>query len=334
MNIEPYKSILYSDTLVPDIFITEYLPSMDGDYLKIYIYCLFLCKYGKNISMDELAKKLDIEQQKVKDAFTYFESLGIITRNGDDIVLTDLKEKEINKLYRLKTTSSPEEAVLSSERSKKRSETITSINNTYFQGVMAPSWYTDIDAWFDRYKFDEDVMYALFRHCNEHKGLSKSYIVKVADNWYSKNIRNYFDLEKYLEEYKKFNDIRGKIVKKLKLGRNLTEYEDEYVEKWTMDYKYDFDVIDLALKKTTAKTNPNFKYINAIITNWYEKGLRTKEEILSYEKSSRAQASKQDAKDAQPKQIPQHANFEQREYDDSVYGNFFSNIANEKKVGG
>jgi len=27
---------------------------------------------------------------------------------------------------------------------------------------------------------------------------------------------------------------------KLKLGRNLTEYEEAYVEKWVMDYNYDF----------------------------------------------------------------------------------------------
>jgi DnaD/phage-associated family protein len=333
MNIEPYKSILFSDTLVPDIFISEHLPSMDGDYVKVYIYCLFLCKYNKQISIEELSKKLQIDEQKLKNAFTYLESVGIITRSKDDIVLADLKEKEINKLYRLKTTSTPEEAVSNSEKNKKRSETITSINNTYFQGVMPPSWYTDIDAWFDRYKFDEDVMYALFRHCSEHKVLTKSYIVKVADNWYNKNIRNYFDLEKYLEEYKKFTDIRGKISKKLKLGRNLTEYEDEYVEKWTMDYKYNFEVIDLALKKTTAKTNPNFKYIDAILTSWFEKGLRTREEIIAYEKSVKASSTKTNTKEIPAAQIPQHANFEQREYDDDSYGNFFSNVANDKKAG-
>jgi len=43
---------------------------------------------------------------------------------------------------------------------------------------MSPSWYTDIDAWFDRYKFDEDVMLALFQYCFDHKGLIKPYIEK------------------------------------------------------------------------------------------------------------------------------------------------------------
>lgn len=329
MYIEPYKSILYSDTLVPDIFITEYLPSMDGDYVKVYIYCLFLCKHNKQATVEEMSKKLEIDINKVKDAFAYMESLGVIIRKDDGITLVDLKEKEINKIYRMKATSSPGEAILSSERSKKRSETITSINSTYFQGVMAPSWYTDIDAWFDRYKFDEDVMYALFRHCNEHKGLSKSYIVKVADNWYSKNIRNYFDLEKYLEEYQKFKDIRGKIIKKLKLGRNLTDYEDEYVEKWIMEYKFDFDIIELSLKKTAGKTSPNIKYIDAILASWYEKGLKTKDEVIAYEKSTRPASARKKTKESVA-QITQRGNFEQRQYDDDYFNSLYDNAGNEK----
>jgi len=87
---------------------------------------------------------------------------------------------------------------------------------------MSPSWYTDIDAWFDRYKFDEDVMLALFQYCFDHKGLIKPYIEKVAESWKNRNIRNAFDLDNYSIQYKKFKDVRSAIVKKLKLGRNLT----------------------------------------------------------------------------------------------------------------
>lgn len=318
---------LYSDTLVPDIFITEYMPSMDGDYVKIYLQCLFLSKYNKQASIDELSKSLQIDIEKVKQAFTYFESVGIITWKDSDLVLCDLKEKEINKVYRLKITSTPEEAALSSERNKKRNSIITAINNTFFQGLMPPSWYTDIDAWFDRYKFDEDVMMNLFQHCYDHKCLTKPYIVKVAESWYHRNIRNYFQLEKYFVEYEKFKDIRGKIIKKLKLARNLTEYEDEIVEKWTIDYSYDFDIIEIALKKTTAKTNPNFKYLDAIITDWYNNGLKTKEDIMLYEKNKRrANAKTASAKNTAPA-VPQHANFEQRQYDDEYYNNLFENTA-------
>ncbi|RCX16066.1 DnaD/phage-associated family protein [Anaerobacterium chartisolvens] len=327
MFFESYKSMLYSDTMVPDIFITEYMPSMDSDFVKIYMYCLFLSKHNKKTSTEEVCKKLEIDIHKVKSAFTFLESIGVIDRTNDGIVMSDLKEKEINKLYRLKTTSTPEEAALSSERNKKRNRIITAINNSFFQGVMSPSWYTDLDAWFDKYKFEEDVMYALFQHCYDHKGLSKNYIMKVADNWHNKNIQNSFDLDKYFIEYQKIKDIRSSIVKKLKLGRNLTEYEDEYVEKWVVDYKYTIEVIDLSLKKTTAKTNPNFKYVHAILTDWYERGLRTRDEVIAHEKSKKQNTPKAQVKS---QAIPQKDNFEQRKHDDDYYNSFFNNVAGEK----
>jgi DnaD/phage-associated family protein len=325
MYFESYKSILYSDTLVPDIFVTEYMPSMDCDFVKIYLYCLFLSKYNKQAATEELSKKLGIDISKVKDGLIYLEGIGVITRKENGIVITDLKEKEIKKMYRLKATSTPEEAALSSERNKKRNNIISAINNTFFQGLMSPSWYTDLDAWFDKYQFEEDVMYTLFKHCYDHNGLAKNYIMKVADNWHNKNIRNSFDLDRYFIEYQKLKDIRLKIVKKLKLARNLTEYEEEYIEKWVMDYKYDFDIIELSLKKTTSKTNPNFNYINSILASWNEKNLKTKEDIINYEKARRQSAPHKQQKEAA---VPQRDNFDQRQYDDEYYNKFFSNTGN------
>jgi DnaD/phage-associated family protein len=296
---------------------------MDSNYVKVYIYCLFLCKHNKHASAEELSKKLEIDINTVKDALTYLENVGIITRLDNSLTMVDLKEKEINKIYRMKVTSTPEEAALSSERNKKRSKTIAAINNAFFQGVMSPSWYTDIDAWFDKYKFEEDVMYALFQHCYDHKGLSKQYIAKVADNWYSKNIRNSFDLDAYFIEYQKLKDIRLKVAKKLRRKGLLTEYEEDYIEKWVSDYNYSFDIIELALKRTTSISNPNFEYIHKILTDWHNNGLQTKEDIMAYEKNRKQSATKAKAKQAA---VPQYANFKQRKYDKDYFNNLYEEV--------
>lgn len=325
MLFESYKSILYSDTLIPDIFITEYMPMMNAESLKVYVYCVFLSKYGKNATVDEFAKSLGMNVDKIKESISNLENLGVLTWKLDGIVLHDLKEKEIKKMYRLKTTSSPEEAVKNFDRNKKRNEIIYTINNAFFQGVMSPSWYTDIDAWFDRYKFDEDVMLALFQYCFDQKGLVKAYIEKVAENWKSRNIRNSFDLDNYSIEQKKFKDVRGAIIKKLKLGRNLTEYEDAYVEKWVMDYKYTLEIIEFALKKTTAKSNPNFNYINSIITDWYTHGLKTKEEILVYDANRKKTSTKSGATTNPIPGAPQQGNFEQRKYEEGYLNSLYEN---------
>ncbi|HHW00902.1 MAG TPA: DnaD domain protein [Clostridiaceae bacterium] len=330
MIFEACKSILYSDTLVPDIFITEYMPSMNSDYVKVYLYCLFLSKHDKQVSAEDLSKKLEIDLNQVKNALIYLENVGVIVRKNDRIQMVDLKEKEINKIYRPKTTSSPEDVSLSIERNKKRSKIISAINNTFFQGVMSPSWYTDIDAWFDRYGFEEDVMYALFQHCYDRKGLAKQYIVKVAESWYSKNIKNSFDLDNYFMEYEKLRDIKYKIVKKLNRRGPLTEYEEDYIETWVMEYNYDFSIIDMALRKTTSIPNPNFEYINKIITTWHENGLKTKEEIVAFEKQRKQKStgskSSNNQPATQPTPVPQRGNFEQRKYEESDFDKLYKEV--------
>lgn len=324
MLFEYNLSILYSDTQIPDVFITEYMPTMNGDFVKIYVYFLFLGKLSKKASAEDISKKLDMDMEKVREGLTYLENVGIITRNGSGTVMADLKEKEIKKLYRPKITSTPEEAALSSERNKKRNRFISDINNAFFQGIMSPSWYTDIDAWFDKYQFEEDVMYALFQHCYNHKGLAKQYIIKVADNWCSKNIKNHLDLDKYSMEYQKLKDIRSKIMKKIRKQGFLTEYEEGYVEKWVVEYGFDFEIIELALKKTTSILNPNFEYINKILTEWNEKGLKTTDVIIEYEKA-RKQSNTTKAKAKEPN-VPQKGNFEQRQYDDDYFDKLYKDV--------
>jgi len=321
MNFEKVESVVYSDTPVPDIFLLEYLPSMKSDHVKVYVYILFLCKHRKKISVNELSKKLGFEQSTINDAFSYLESIGVLKRKNGRIILEDLKQCEVNKIYRMKTTSTPEEAARSSERNKRRNQTIAAINNAFFQGVMSPSWYTDIDSWFDKYGFEEDVMYALFQHCYDHRALSKNYIIKVAENWHSKKIKNAFDLDAYFIKYQKCKEIKSEIIKKLNLGRNLTRYEEEYVEKWCMEYGYGIDIVEIALKKTTAKTHPNFRYLDGIITRWHKAGLSTKEEIIDFEKTNIRKPSS----GPNSQEIPQKKNFEQRVYSKEFYEGFFDN---------
>lgn len=320
MLFESNMSILYSDTQLPDIFITEYMPSMDCDFVKVYIYCLFLGKHNKQAAADDISKKLDMEPDRVKEALTYLESVGIIIRKNNRIVIADLKEKEIRKLYRPKLTSTPEEAAQNAERNKKRNSTISAINNAFFQGIMSPSWYTDIDAWFDKYKFEDDVMYALFQHCYDHRGMTKQYIMKVADNWSNKSIKNSFDLDKYFIEYQKLKELKSRIAKRLKTGRNLTEDEEEYIEKWALQFQFGMDVIDLAFKESVGKRNP-FRFVDAILVGWHEKGLNSVDDVKAHITARSVQKPSGKKGDDN---IPQRSNFDQRKYDKEYFDKIYN----------
>ncbi len=231
-------------------------------------------------------------------------------------IVCNLQEIELHKLYKPKLSSRID--VQASAQNQYRAKAIEDINASFFQGVMSPSWYNDIDLWFKKYGFDEQVMVALFRYCFERSALHRNYIQTVADAWYKNDIKTFSDLDLYYQKQEKLNTIKKSIAKKLGLARPLTQYEEAYIEKWIVDFSFSFDVIELALKKTTSKSNPSFDYIDKILCDWNDRNLKT---VSSVQKFLADMKTKQkDIKDLQKKS---YNNYEQRKYDnfDTLYAN-------------
>jgi DnaD/phage-associated family protein len=152
----------------------------------------------------------------------------------------------------------------------------------YFQGVMSPSWYSNIDLWFKKYGFDEQVMVALFDYCFNKSALHKNYVQAVADGWANNKIKSYNDLENYYQRYDNMNKIKKSIAKKLGRYTALTQFEEAYIEKWILEYNYSLDIINIALKKTTSKANPNFDYLDKLLSDWHDRNLKSVAEIEAF----------------------------------------------------
>ena len=80
MIFEQNPSMLFSDLNIPEVFITEHLCMANGDYIKVYIYCLFLCKYGSEISPLDLSKKLCLPIKTVELALKYWEEQNVVIK--------------------------------------------------------------------------------------------------------------------------------------------------------------------------------------------------------------------------------------------------------------
>ena len=274
-------SMILSQTNIPDVFFTEYLSQADGDYVKVYLYLFFLSKFNKDVKINDLSKKLAIPFVKMHDAIKYWEDQGLLIRKNQGFIVANIQEIELNKLYKPRVTLSAEN-LANAKKNQNRASAIEIINDDFFQGVMSTSWATDIEFWFKKYGFEEEVMIALFRHCFNKSALHRNYIMTVADAWSKNNIRTYNDLESYYEKEDKVISIANSIKKKLRLSRNLSEYEIAYVRKWVVNFNYGLDIIELALKKTTSKANPSFEYIDKLLSDWNEHGFKKPEQITKH----------------------------------------------------
>lgn len=314
------SSSIFSNTSLPDIFFTQYLPEANGDYIKIYLYILFLSKYDKDIKVNDLSKKLGLSLKVIQDGMKYWEDQGVFTRKNTGYVINNIQEKELHQLYKPKVSLSADQIQKSAE-SQKRAKTIEYINNRYFSGLMPTSWYPDIELWFKKYQFEDEVMIALFEYCFDKSALHKNYVQVVADAWFKNQIRNFNDLDQYYEKQEKLNKIANMISKKLGLSRQLSQYEYAYIEKWVIDFGFSFDIIEIALKRTTSKVNPSFDYLDKLMTDWKDRGFKTAEQVNKF-----LSDMKQKNKDI--KQLEKKAGYQK--YDQRSYDNLNNLYANKK----
>lgn len=312
------KQLLFSETIVPDIFFAEYLPQLPGDYMKIYFYMVFLSKYKKDIKINDISKKLSLPLKTINDGLKFLEENKLILKKTTGYIIIDLQESTLNNLYKPNLTQS-KETVEQISKNKSRAKAIEHINNMYFQGIMGPSWYNDIDLWFRKYNFDEQVMIALFDYCYNRSALHKNYVQAVAEAWGSNKIQTWNDLDIYDQKQEKLKKIKNTIAKKLGKYNGLTQYEEAYIENWVLDFGYDMNIIEIALKRTTFKQNPTFEYINNIITDWHERSLKNPDEINAFIEQRKKQSKDLKEMKAQVSK----ANYEQRKYNnlDFLYAN-------------
>ena len=299
---------------------------MSGDCVKVYFYILFLSKYNSEIKINDLSKKLSIDLDEIDNAIKFLEEHNLLLRKEYGFTVCNIQEIELNKAYKPKVTISSEDLEKTPE-SKARATIIDTINNQFFQGVMSPSGYADIELWFSKYGFDEEVMMALFTYCYNRSALHKNYVSTVADSWSKNNIKTYGDLDSYYEKQEKISSLGSAIKKKLRLSRNLTEFEEEYLLKWNIDYNFEFDIIELALKRASTGVNLNFEYINKLLTDWHEHGFKNVEQINTYlvnEKNKPVQSSYVPKKSSTPKtKMAQIDDSNKRKYNN--FNSFYSN---------
>ena len=116
MKFEQNLSLIFEDLNIPEVFFSEYFCSANGDYIKVYLYCRYLCKYHSEISVLDLSKKLSIPINIVEQALKYWEEQKVIIKKNKSYELCDLKMIEVNKLYNPKLSITPEEAIENNDK--------------------------------------------------------------------------------------------------------------------------------------------------------------------------------------------------------------------------
>ena len=120
------------------------------------------------------------------------------------------------------------------------------------------------------------------------------YVETTAYGLYDEGIRDLTALQEKLRRMEDMADSEKRLRQLLGIGdRQLTSAEKKAFSKWLYDFGYDLEIITYAFEiNVDAKGKYSIRYMDAVLTNWYNEKLRTLEEIKAANERFRAEHQK------------------------------------------
>ena len=319
--IKNKRKNIFVNISVSEIFILKYMKDMPQEVVKLYMYLLYIEANQINIEIETISKEINISLKDVKASLDYLQEKGLIIMMEEGLYIVDLQEKEVMELYTPKVTASKEMIEANQRKNNKREKIINDIESMYFAGNMKAEWYKKIILWFEKYNFSNEAMLGIFSHCFSDEVKPIAYVETVVKSMADKGVITINDLSKQIVNYDKKSKIIKFVKTELNLHKALTKPQERIVEKWIFDYNYDKEQIKLVIDKTINAQNVGFNYLDKIITEWYQQGLKTAEEILKYEKENKEKLEEKKKEKNNRKSTNNIAsnnieNREQRKYED------------------
>ena len=319
--IKNKRKNIFANISVSEIFILKYMKDMPQEAVKLYMYLLYIEANQINIEIETISKEINISLKDVKASLDYLQEKGLIIMMEEGFYIVDLQEKEVMELYTPKVTASKEMIEANQRKNNKREKIINDIESMYFAGNMKAEWYKKIILWFEKYNFSNEAMLGIFSHCFSDEVKPIAYVETVVKSMADKGVITINDLSKQIVNYDKKSKIIKFVKTELNLHKALTKPQERIVEKWIFDYNYDKEQIKLVIDKTINAQNVGFNYLDKIITEWYQQGLKTAEEILKYEKENKEKLKEKKKEKNNRKSTNNIAsnnieNREQRKYED------------------
>ena len=319
-------------TPIDNIFLNDYMPMANGTYVKVYLLGFKYASdkdYKIELTNKSIAKHLDIPLEDVLSAWDFWEEKGIIKKEKTEdvnykVLFLNLKQLFIkNNLMNLK-----KEAPKSKQVSKPSPQDLIEANqipiiNEMFNNIdymmrrqTTPLEKQQVLGWIQSYNMNPDVIEKAFNYGVEKKGKrSVNYVDGIIKNWYDMGLTNIDAVMEYFKTADAVYYRYGRVMKALGLSnKGITEGDLKLINKWFDEYKFTMDLVLKACESSSKVQQVSVNYIDAIMNSWYEKGIKTLEDVETLDKKREVEAktgTKQYAKKAYGHKTRFH-NFEQR----------------------
>ncbi len=245
-NIKLSYNRFSDSTMIPNIFIDQYMPSANGSFVKVYLFLLRCMNHtsDKDISISSIADYLEDTEKDIIRALNYWEKVNLLLLGRNE--QNEIQSIHMNDIYHI-----PQEELQQVTLSQE-SYSITNTSTTYEEAEQTEE---------NSPKEEESTKVIYSDELNSEKNFDKptysdAQIKQLTDTDEIKWLLNI--LEIYLD----------RLIKPMDLQLVLYLYESLGFSTELIMYLYEYCV-------SRNKKNPS--YIEAVALSWAEEGIDTVE---------------------------------------------------------
>lgn len=289
-------SVLGSSFVLPCEAVDKHIKMANEAQIKTI---LWIFRHSSDvIDAAEISKKINKSTAAVEEALCYWASVGIL--NSDILPETQkVQQPQIPKATKIlpdvpEIAPSYEQIMKRVKESPELAEFFNEIQKTLgktvgYDGQVA--FVTMIDS----YGLPVEVIFMLVSYCVSIGKSSYRYISKIAKSWGDKEIdtiekadREITDLLSCKKLWQQFTRYSGIEMPK------PTRKQEEFLLKWTNTYKFNIDMICLAYDIMCDNLSKiSFSYMDKILISWYQKGIKTPEQVEKIRSNAKSAPKKQ-----------------------------------------
>ena len=320
-------------TLVANEFIDRYMPSANGEYVKVYLY--LLRHAGEEVGQAEIADALELTEGDVRRALIRWQRDGLLTaeetetaaadtgrRNREreetgktETVRTETVRAETVRTEAVRTDTGRAETGSTDTAGAEKEELIpvpdkSSVDFTklrqndeftmllyivqrYLSRIFSQTDSETVAYLYDVLKMPAELIEYLAELCAQRGKTSLRYFESIALDWYRNGITT---VEQAKAQGTNASSEEYAVMKAFGLkGRNPGTEEQKLMRKWFGEYGFTKEIVLEACGRTLLRTHePSFPYADRILTDWRRAGVRTMEDIRRLDEGARQ--GKQDRK--------------------------------------
>lgn len=291
---------------LPCEFVDYCMKDANPTFIAVYIYgfrqCFSQSPKGK---VADVAKALNILESDVVRAWQYWEKKGVVSLSyNSEADPTDFSVtfSDLSSFGRAEESEAEaDNGIKNAKPAYKLSEVTASRNKdralsemyTHAEMLLAkPLTQNDILTLYSLYDWlgmPVEVILMIIEHAVSLGKKSMRYIETIALSWNELGITTSEAATEYLSSYEQAGKMKRRFKKLLGIsGRDLTDTEAGLIAAWSEKMGFSDEMIRLAYEKTVMQTGKaSFNYMNAILKDWAEKGIKTPSDTEKEEKPAK-----------------------------------------------